>query len=120
MSDLFRLDDAALPSQDHRVRVLVAAGELDIGAVEEFHRRLEAGGQGGLSPVVLDLRWLEFIDSSGLAALVKASAPTSELALVIRPGSQVARILELAGVEQVLSVFEDLDQAVDALTQPKG
>jgi anti-anti-sigma factor len=65
--------------------------------------------------VVIDLRQLEFMDSTGLSILVRAhhSATESErrLALVRGPG-QVQRLLTLTGVTDRLALVETPEDAL--------
>lgn len=83
------------------VRVTVS-GELDLQVepqvVEVVAGALEAGGARRL---VLDVTGVEFIDSSGLRALLTASGLARraglEPTLAVRPGP-VTRLLDVAGI----------------------
>jgi anti-sigma B factor antagonist len=91
--------------------VVVIRGELDLATAPE----LEAAIQGRLDEgqdVVVDLRELEFMDSTGLRVLVSAHARvegTEQRFLIVRPlpGAPIERILAVAGVEQVLDLVDD-------------
>ena len=91
--------------------VVVIRGELDLATAPE----LEAAIQGRLDEgqdVVVDLRELEFMDSTGLLVLVSAHARvegTEQRFLIVRPlpGAPIERILAVAGVEQVLDLVDD-------------
>jgi anti-sigma B factor antagonist len=55
---------------------------------------------------VLDLRELEFIDSTGLAVILRADTRAKNdghVLRVLRPDGQVARIFELTGLDEVLA-----------------
>jgi anti-anti-sigma factor len=91
--------------------VVTVRGELDLATAPELEtallERLDAG-----SEVVLDLRELEFMDSSGLRVLVTAHARAADGGprfAIVRPlaGSEVAKILDIAGIEQQLDVVEE-------------
>jgi anti-anti-sigma factor len=92
--------------------VVVIRGELDLATAPE----LEAAIQGRLDEgrdVVVDLRELEFMDSTGLRVLVSAHARvegTEQRFLIVRPlpGAPIERILAVAGVEKVLDVVDDV------------
>src|SRR5437764_3578662 len=74
------------------------SGELDIATaprLEEEVRRLENEGR---ALIFIDLRGLEFMDSSGLRALLAADA---------RARARVARIVILRGDERIQRVLED-------------
>ena len=91
-------------------------GELDIASAEALEQRLEAAEVGAPAVLVLDLRRLEFIDSTGLRTLVaadeRARSQGRRLAVVCGPNA-VARILEVTQLDQRLEVVDDPD-ALDA------
>ena len=85
------------PDGDARVR-LELVGELDIAGATRLEERLQALAQGG-DPAVLDLHRLQFVDSSGLRALVGAitDARRDNRSLVFEgtPLPQVRQIIDL-------------------------
>jgi anti-sigma B factor antagonist len=91
--------------------VVVIRGELDLATAPE----LEAAIQGHLDDgqdVVVDLRELDFMDSTGLRVLVSGHARvegTEQSFLIVRPlpGASIERILAVSGVEQVLDLVDD-------------
>jgi anti-sigma B factor antagonist len=97
------------------VTVVAVAGELDLGSAPRLRdaavRRLLAGDRA----LVLDLRGLEFIDSTGLgtvvAVLKRARSLGADLRLVItRP--RIADPFALTGIDGVLPIHADLEAAV--------
>ena len=87
-------------SQDGTTRIELT-GELDIATGPDLEQALETplGQPGG--DIVLDLRGVTFIDSSGLRVLLVASRAASGAArrLVVVPGDgQVLRVIRLAQV----------------------
>jgi anti-anti-sigma factor len=96
--------------RDGRAIVLVR-GELDLATAPDLEEvvceRLDAGQE-----VVLDLRELDFMDSSGLRVLVTAHARAVDGGprfAVVRPpeGGAVAKILAIAGVDQELELVDE-------------
>jgi len=92
---------------------LALSGEFDLSRAptvkEELSRALERLAQTGDTPtrMVLDLRELTFIDSSGIQVLVAARRRCLQqgIDLSLRVGgSQVRRVLSLAGVAEYLGV----------------
>jgi anti-anti-sigma factor len=113
-----RLDDvAALHSLGHADSgqgvLLALSGEVDLATapvVEDELRRAEASQD----LIVLDLRDVSFMDSTGIRTLVAADRRNRErgAALVVVQGSrQVRRLFELSGLAQHLEVLDgdDLD-----------
>jgi anti-anti-sigma factor len=94
-----------------QAQILAVSGELDLAAAasleEEFDRVLEAG-----SPViVVDLKELDFIDSTGLSVLVRAHQRAQQSGLelgLVNPGAQVERLLSLTGLAQRLTLSDSL------------
>jgi anti-sigma B factor antagonist len=83
-----------------RLVTLRPTGELDIATAERMERALLDGRERG-DRVVLDLAELEFIDSTGLRAVVRAAeaARRDGWELRLRPGSPaVQRVFEIAGI----------------------
>ena len=95
------------PERDS-VRITLA-GELDLATVDELDA--EVGGllDRGFGQIVLDLRGLTFIDSSGIHELLKSTRAAdrrgARLDVVFGPGA-VARAVELCGVRDQLNVGE--------------
>jgi anti-sigma B factor antagonist len=92
--------------------VVVIRGELDLATAPDLEaaltERLDAG-----QDVVVDLRELAFMDSTGLRVLVSAHArvegSTQSVRIVRpRPDAPIARILAIAGVESVLDLIDDV------------
>jgi len=91
--------------------VLTPRGELDMASAPELEQavmpRLQNGGW-----VVLDLRALDFIDSSGLRVVVGAHRSAEERGgrfTCVRgaPGTTVHRIVEIAGIDGVIEMVDD-------------
>jgi len=81
-----------------RVRVV---GELDLASVPELNSVLETLKDDGYGRLLLDLDGVEFIDSSGLSAIIHAhdSADRSGHPLTIRCSApQVQKLFELTGM----------------------
>jgi anti-anti-sigma factor len=92
--------------------VVVIRGELDLATAPDLQavltERLDAG-----QDVVVDLRELAFMDSTGLRVLVASHArveDSEQKFLIVRPppDAAIARILAIAGVESVLDLIDDV------------
>lgn len=98
--------------EDERTTVLSLAGELDLTSSQELIDALERLESS--RSIVLDMRGLEFIDSTGLSVLVKAhqraAAAGGELSVMRREDSQVQRLLELTGLNERLRVTDAPDE----------
>jgi anti-anti-sigma factor len=86
--------------------VLELRGELDLAGAPLLQDQLDRVTGGVL---VLDLRKLEFIDSTGLGALVRADQRLRESGgrlVLIRGSRQVQRLLEMTGIDARLEIID--------------
>jgi anti-sigma B factor antagonist len=106
VQDHFR---AETRKHDHATVVLIASGELDLASSPVLDEQLRRIGESDVELVIVDLRKLEFIDSSGLTVLVKASQRAEEAGkrfALVKGGQQVERLLNLTGVADRLTVVD--------------
>src|SRR5215468_9959252 len=88
------------------VRVVRVAGEVDISHEEELRGELRAAAAAGPKGIVVDLTECEFIDSSGIRALLLSrqaqhSGDESERLAVAASSEQILRILAVMGIDRV-------------------
>lgn len=100
-----------LDTQDQNgVAYLTLRGELDIGSagkVEEELRRIE---QDSPALIVLDLRKLDFMDSSGLRVIMAADQRAREedrRVAVIQGPDAVRRVFEITRLDERLEIVAD-------------
>ena len=83
---------------DRREVAVVPRGELDLSTADELAREVLALREVGFDHVVLDLRHLDFIDSSGLElllALHEDAQREGHVLTLVPARSEVQRIFEL-------------------------
>jgi anti-sigma B factor antagonist len=89
--------------------VFVVSGELDLSSSPELEAAVGQLDSRDTGVVVLDLTAVEFMDSAGLAVVVKAhqQAESAGRAFGLVPGSeQVRRLLSLTGIERRMTVAQ--------------
>ena len=102
----------AIDIDEREDRVVVTPrGELDMATAPELEQAVMPRLQQS-SWIVLDLRSLDFIDSSGLRVVVGAHRAAEEHGgrfTCVRgaPGSTVHRIVEIAGIDGVIEMVDD-------------
>ena len=72
--------------------------------------------------VIVDLTGLEFIDSSGVAALVRARQHARHAGgdlLLAAPRQQILRVLALTSLIDVFSIHASLDETVSSAGRPR-
>ena len=103
--------EIAVEHHQGQTRVILA-GELDIASTESLERELVAVERNSPGVLVLDLRRVEFIDSTGLRALIAADerARSGGRRLAIALGSDaVERLLSVTRLDQRFDVVDDPD-----------
>ena len=89
--------------------VISVSGELDLASSPALEDELERVARSDAQLVVVDLRSLEFMDSTGLSVLVRAHQRAEEngrrLGLV-NGSQQVQRLLTLTGVADRLTLTD--------------
>jgi len=99
------------------VHVITLVGELDLYAVGEVEAALAE--PGGEARVCLDLTALQFIDSTGLATVIRAHQALDRgggsLAVACPHVGSVRRTFETTGLTTLLTVTEDRAGAIAAL-----
>ncbi len=103
------------------VRVVALRGTLDIETAPALEERLTAGAADPDRPLVVDLLDCDFIDSVGLAALLRGAKPLqngeANVAFVADEGP-VRKLLTLTAVDRTIPVFATRGEAVAAVIDP--
>jgi anti-sigma B factor antagonist len=98
---------------------LALGGELDVFTAPRLREALEQAMPTGSETLVMDLRGLNFIDSSGLAVILGAHERVSHsgsgsLSLVIAGSPSVESLFETIGAADYLSIVEDAGELTGA------
>jgi len=105
------------------IRLLEVNGELDLSTAARLEGPLEEAVASPSAAVLIDLSDCTFIDSTGIALVVRAwqrvdatAGNGGEGGLVLCcQNEQVRRVLEVTGLEHSLRVFPTRDEAIAAL-----
>jgi anti-anti-sigma factor len=105
------------------VRLLEVHGELDLSTATQLEGPLEEATQAADAAVLIDLAGCQFIDSTGIALIVRAWQRIDSAAgnggkgglVLCCQSEQVRRVLEVTGLEHSLRVFETREEAAAAL-----
>lgn len=92
-------------------------GELDLAVADRLDAAITEVDQS-YAGLVVGLGECEFIDSTGIAVIIRASqrfAAEGRRLVVCCPADQVERILDITGLSEDGLVYENLDDAVAAL-----
>lgn len=97
--------------------VVDVSGELDLASSPALEQEMESDAVTGAPLVIVDLRRLEFMDSTGLSVLVRAhqrSVESDQRFAVVRGPQQVQRLLSLTGVAERLTVADSPEELLTA------
>lgn len=105
---------------DDGVRLLTIRGELDLNSAPELEGMLDDALATERPAILIDLSDCEFIDSTGLALIVRAwqdvdSGNSNGQLVLCCPNSQVRRLLDITGLESSISLHDELDEALAEL-----
>jgi len=88
---------------------IAPVGELDIATTPELEQALAHATADAVAEIVLDLRELTFMDSTGLRALAQANAAAEQSGValsIIRGPRQIDRVLEISGLGALLPLVD--------------
>ncbi len=106
-----------------RVITVTVSGELDLVSGPPFEAELERAARSDGDVIVIDLRRLEFMDSTGLHVLVKGHQRAQELGrtfAVTRGSDQVDRLLTLTGIAEVITTVDSPEQLLESGHTPEA
>ena len=105
------------------VRIIAVRGELDLSTAPDLEAPLEDAVASGDSSVLVDLSECEFIDSTGIALIVRAwqrldrgaEGEGSGQVVICSRNDQVRRVLDITGLELSIPIHATRDEALAAL-----
>lgn len=102
------------------VRTISVRGELDLSTAPELEAPLEEALDSGEGSLLIDLSQCEFIDSTGIALIVRAwqrldSGENGRALVICSQNDQVRRVLEITGLELSIPVHLTRDEALAAI-----
>lgn len=105
---------------EHGVRTISVRGELDLSTAPDLEGPLEETLESGEGSVLIDLSECEFIDSTGIALIVRAwqrldSGENGRALVICSHNQQVRRVLEITGLELSIPVHATRDEALAAI-----
>ncbi len=99
------------------VDILTIKGRLDAVSKNLIKENINSLVKNNRSSIVLDMGFVDFIDSSGLGSLVSCLRLVNKLGGDIKISSlqeQVRGIFELTRLHRVFQIFDDTDTAADS------
>lgn len=99
--------------------VVTVEGELDMNTATDLERELEGPAAAAQARLLIDLSRCEFIDSTGIALIVRSwqardGDGNGQFALC-GIGRQVKRVLDITGLEETIPTHPSREQALERL-----
>ena len=107
----------------HDVAVIRGNGRLNMLTASRLDRTVKNVMDRGSTRIVLDLSRVEFLDSTGLGAIISgmkaARAKGGDLRLVA-PGPQPTLVLTMTHLDRVLQPYRDVESAFEEVGRADG
>lgn len=119
------IDDLNIHISSHGgdTQIFDLQGSLDIATSPTVRAALLDAAERGEHKIIVDLSRLDFIDSTGLGALIgsqrRAKENNGEVRLVAREG-QILRLLRITGLLTVFGVYHTLENALSGTARVEG
>lgn len=100
----------------HRATVVSVSGELDLASSPLLEGELSRVTATEPRLLVLDLRELAFMDSTGLSLLIRAHHDADHAGrrlVLVRGGPQVQRLLSLTGLAERLPIVDSVEESYE-------
>jgi anti-sigma B factor antagonist len=98
-------------SRTSRATVMTLRGELDVVCADAFKRRFGEATEDEPAHVVVDVRELTFIDSTGLALLLGVNEMSQdggfELSIISTEGNGPSKIFSMTGTDKILPLVDE-------------
>ncbi len=111
--DTLSIDVSA--ARDGQVALFALGGSLDIATSPTLRAALMECADRDKHEIIVDLTHLEFLDSTGLGALIGAHKRSAEHAgsvRVVAQEGQILRLLRITGLLDVFAVYPTVDAAL--------
>jgi anti-sigma B factor antagonist len=109
------------------VRIVAVRGELDLSTAPDLRGPLDAALDDGQASVLIDLSECEFIDSTGIALIVRAwqrlngdgdgNSGSGGRLVICTDRDQVRRVLDVSGLDQSIPVHATREDGLAALRE---
>jgi anti-sigma B factor antagonist len=111
--------DPITTSVAHRERITVVSvgGEIDLSTAAAFEAAITAAVEGDLPGLVIELTGVTFMASVGLRILVATHGKVSKSTqvAVVANSPAASRPIQLTGLDEVISLYPTLDEALIAV-----
>ena len=114
------VDVESLPGERVALRL---SGEIDAYTAPQFREQMAKVDAEGSTGVIVDLRKVRYLDSTGLGVMMGGAKRASERGgslAVICTNEHILRILEISGLTELIAVVSDEEEALKSLADEGG
>lgn len=104
--------------QTHGTPVITANGDIDIYSVASFKSKINEILDTGVNELIIDLKGVEYVDSSGFGALLGATKrvrPNGGKIILTGCSESVARLMKITQLDTIFEMYKDCIQAADSI-----
>lgn len=108
-----------ISNHSYDITKIIFSGRMDADSREYIKANLHQALSGNARTIVLDLKSVPFIDSSGLAALVsglKQARESKKNIVLTHLSKQAQMVFNLTMLDKVFSIYPSMEAALDALS----
>jgi anti-sigma B factor antagonist len=108
---------------EDKLCVVALGGEMDMNNADKLRKELSGRVPSGPYRLIIELSRLTFIDSTGIrvvAEVAEENKANGGATVLAGPTPQVARVLEIVKLEEVIPIAASLDEAIGRLGEPTG
>jgi anti-sigma B factor antagonist len=102
---------------DNSHEIVEVRGEIDLHSAKQLQDRLNEVLDAHHAAVLVDMTWVQFIDSTGLGALVAALNRANELGttfLLVCKEPRLLKVFEITGLNTIFNIYPTVAQALQA------
>jgi anti-sigma B factor antagonist len=102
---------------DGGATVIEASGRLDMVAAPQLKALVQSAVGSAKTPVVVELSGVQFMDSTGLGALISGLRTTRQAGSDLRIAgatSQVLTVLQMTRIDRVMTPYGSVEEALRA------
>ncbi|MFN8411258.1 MAG: STAS domain-containing protein [Anaerolineales bacterium] len=103
---------------ENSINAIKLIGVLDTNGVGAIETKFAGYSTGDHSKVLVDLADVEFLTSIGIGLLVttaKSVANRGGKMVILKPNENVKGVFEMTGILDIIPVYMDLEEAIQAL-----
>lgn len=124
MRSFYIADDLQIDDAEHsEIAIVALGGEVDYEVSPQLRTRVVRAIKDGRRRLILDLTDVTFIDSTAIGVIAGAVERLDEVGggslAVVCTHEKVLQILEITGLDGVITLYRSRDEAVSALA-PAG